>query len=405
MLHINGERLIADLRTLANFGKAGAGVDRVALSPQDIEARRWLCDRLREAGLEARMDRVGNVVGEYPKVQKSVLIGSHTDTVPRGGWLDGALGVIYGLEIARSQRESGGTPSVGVDVISFEDEEGTYLPCLGSRSFCGTVTDSEIGAAKSKSGATLTNALGIVQNELPPFRLNPARHLAYLEAHIEQGPRLETAGRRVGIVTGIVGIRRFRVTAHGQADHAGTTPIAMRKDAAAALFKLAVRIGSEFPRLGGPDTVWNIGTFALWPDAANVVPNKAEMTLEFRDTEIATLDRLERAFLDWVTEAASGPVAVEAAPTARLAPAAMAAQLGEILTTAAAEHGESALSLPSGAGHDGMFLASFVPSAMIFVPSIGGRSHDVTENTAESDIIFGCQVLATATDNLIRTLA
>ena len=127
------------------------------------------------------------------------------------------------------------------------------------------------------------------------------------------------------------------------------------------------------------------------------------MTLEFRDTEIATLDRLERALLDWVTEAASGPVAVEAAPTARLAPAAMAAQLGEILTTAAAEHGESALSLPSGAGHDSMFLASLVPSAMIFVPSIGGRSHDVTENTAESDIIFGCQVLATAAHNLIRT--
>jgi N-carbamoyl-L-amino-acid hydrolase len=405
MLRINGDRLIADLRTLASFGKAGLGVDRVALSPEDIEARRWLCGRLREAGLDARMDRVGNVIGEYPMVQKSVLIGSHTDTVPRGGWLDGALGVIYGLEIARSQRESVGTPSVGVDVISFEDEEGTYLPCLGSRSFCGTVADSEIGAAKSKNDATLASALSIVQNEVPPLRLNPARHLAYLEAHIEQGPRLEAAGCRVGIVTGIAGIRRFRVTAHGQADHAGTTPIAMRKDAVAALFRLAVRIGSEFPRLGGPDTVWNIGTFAVWPGAANVVPNKAEMTLEFRDTEMATLDRLERAFLDWVAELASGPVAVEAEPTARIAPTAMAAQLGKILATAAAEHGESALSLPSGAGHDAMFLASLVPSAMMFVPSIGGRSHDVTENTAESDIVFGCQVLATATDNLIRTLA
>lgn len=405
MLRINGERLIADLRTLASFGKAGLGVDRVALSPEDIEARRWLCGRLREAGLDARMDRVGNVIGEYPMVQKSVLIGSHTDTVPRGGWLDGALGVIYGLEIARSQRESGGTPSAGVDVISFEDEEGTYLPCLGSRSFCGTVTDSEIGAAKSKNDATLASALSIVQNEVPPLRLNPARHLAYLEAHIEQGPRLEAAGCRVGIVTGIAGIRRFRVTAHGQADHAGTTPIAMRKDAVAALFRLAVRIGSEFPRLGGPDTVWNIGTFAVWPGAANVVPNKAEMTMEFRDTEMATLDRLEHAFLDWVAELASGPVAVEAEPTARIAPTAMAAQLGKVLAAAAAEHGESALSLPSGAGHDAMFLASLVPSAMMFVPSIGGRSHDVTENTAESDIVFGCQVLATATDNLIRTLA
>lgn len=405
MLRINGERLIVDLRTLAGIGKAGSGVDRVALSPEDIEARRWLCGRLREAGLEARMDRIGNVVGEYPMLQKSILIGSHTDTVPCGGWLDGALGVIYGLEIARSLRETGSTPSVGVDVVSFEDEEGTYLPCLGSRSFCGNVTDSEIAAAKAKSGATLASALGALQNEAAPLRLDPTRHLAYLEAHIEQGPRLEAAGRRVGIVTGIVGIRRFRVTAHGQADHAGTTPIAMRKDAAAALFRLAVRIGSEFPRLGGPDTVWNIGTFVVRPGAANVVPSEAEMTLEFRDTETATLDRLERAFLDWVAESARGPAAVDAEPTARIAPAAMAAQVGKVLAAAAAEHGDSALSMPSGAGHDAMFLASLIPSAMMFVPSIGGRSHDITENTAESDIVFGCQVLATATDTLIRTLA
>lgn len=405
MLRINGERLIADLRTLASIGKAGSGVDRVALSPEDIEARHWLCGRLREAGLDPHMDRVGNVIGEYPMVQKSILIGSHTDTVPRGGWLDGALGVIYGLEIARSLRENGDKPAVGVDVISFEDEEGTYLPCFGSRSFCGLLTEAEVAAAKSKSGVTLPSALGLLRNEEQSIRLNAARHLAYFEAHIEQGPRLEAAARRVGIVTAIVGIRRFRVTAVGQADHAGTTPIAMRKDAAVALFRLAARIGSEFPRLGNPDTVWNIGTFVVWPGAANVVPSKAEMTLEFRDTELATLDRLERALLDWVSESKSGQVSINAEPTARIKPTAMDAKLRKVLAAAAAEHEDSALSMPSGAGHDAMFLADFVPSAMMFVPSIGGRSHDVTEDTAESDIVFGCQVLATTTDNLIRSLA
>jgi N-carbamoyl-L-amino-acid hydrolase len=405
MLRINGERLIADLRTLASIGKADSGVDRVALSREDIEARHWLCGRLREAGLNPHMDRVGNVIGEYPVVRKSILIGSHTDTVPRGGWLDGALGVIYGLEIARSLRETGSQSAVGVDVISFEDEEGTYLPCFGSRNFCGLLTEAEIGVAKSKSGATLANALGILQNEEQPIRLNPSRHLAYLEAHIEQGPRLEAAARRIGIVTAIVGIRRFRVTALGQADHAGTTPIAMRKDAAAALFRLVARVDSEFPRLGNPDTVWNIGTFAVWPGAANVVPSKAEMTLEFRDTETATLDRLERALMDWVAESKGGSVSINAEPTARIKPTAMAAQLGKILAAAAVAHEGRALSMPSGAGHDAMFLADFVPSAMMFVPSIGGRSHDITEDTGESDIVFGCQVLATAADNLIRSLS
>lgn len=405
MLIINGERLMDDLRTLARIGPYQTGVDRVALSPQDIEARRWLCGRLRDAGLKARMDRVGNVVGEYPKVQKAVLIGSHTDTVPRGGWLDGALGVVYGLEIARAHIESGSTAPIGVDVVSFSDEEGTYLPCLGSRTFCGGLPDAEIAAARSKSGALLTTALDALQNEAPVLRLDLARHVAYLEAHIEQGPRLETSGQRVGVVTGIVGIRRFRLTARGQADHAGTTPIAMRKDAAATLFKLAVRVGSEFPQIGGPDTVWNIGTFAVKPGAANVVPSEAEMTLEFRDTETATLDRLEQTVMGWVAEVSGGPVAIEIEPTARISPAAMAANLGEFLTAAAIEHGDRPLSMPSGAGHDAMFLTKLVPSAMMFIPSIGGRSHDITENTADGDIIFGCQVMATATDALIRASA
>jgi beta-ureidopropionase / N-carbamoyl-L-amino-acid hydrolase len=185
MLRINGERLIADLRTLATFGQVGTRVDRIALSQEDIAARRWLCGRLRDAGLAPRMDQVGNVHGAYPGVREAVLIGSHTDTVPRGGWLDGALGVIYGLEIARTLREAGASDT-GVDVVSFQDEEGTYLPCLGSRSFCDTVTATEIATARSKSGAALATALEPLKGEAPPLRLDPDRHIAFLEAHIEQ---------------------------------------------------------------------------------------------------------------------------------------------------------------------------------------------------------------------------
>src|SRR5215475_7167022 len=136
MTRINGDRLLSDLRELAVIGKFGTGVDRVAFSEADIEARRWVMRKLKAAGLEAGMDRVGNVLGRTPDVSTAVLIGSHTDTVPKGGWLDGALGVVYGLEIARSTIEAGGHGMTGIDVISFQDEEGTFLPFLGSRSFC-----------------------------------------------------------------------------------------------------------------------------------------------------------------------------------------------------------------------------------------------------------------------------
>jgi len=405
MIEIDGDRLLDDLRALAAFGKAGTGVDRIAFSGADLEARRWLAGRLREIGLEAGLDRVGNVYGRDPRAVRTVLIGSHSDTVPMGGWLDGALGVIYGLEIARAAREAGLPGDAGIDVISFQDEEGTYLPCLGSLSFCGDLAADAVAAARAKGGEMLTAALARVADEGEAFRLDPARHRAYVEAHIEQGPRLEAAGRRIGIVTGLVGIRRFRIVAQGQADHAGTTPMAMRKDAGAALFALAHRIGTEFPARGSADTVWNIGNIVLRPGAANVVPSEGEMILEFRDTQAAVLDRLEHDVLGWVAAASEpGGVRLTIEPTTRIPPTLMAPELGEALAAAAAECGESALPLPSGAGHDAMVVGRFIPAAMLFVPSIGGRSHDITENTSDADIVAGCRVLAAAVGKILKTL-
>jgi N-carbamoyl-L-amino-acid hydrolase len=404
MALINAARLIADLRELATIGKFDTGVDRVALSAADIEARRWLMGRMREAGLAAQMDSLGNVYGAYPNADRAILIGSHTDTVPKGGWLDGALGVIYGLEIARAAIEAGGASRVGIDVIAFQDEEGSFLPCLGSRSFCENVTETEIRAARSKDGMALTEALAALRDEGPLIRRDPKRVLCYLEAHIEQGPRLESLGRRIGVVTGLVGIRRFRIRCQGQADHAGTTPMPMRKDAGMALFRLGTRIADEFPRLGGPDTVWNIGNIALRPGAANVVPSEGEMTLEFRDTDTATLDRLEQNVLAWVAEANSGPVLMNAEPTARIAPTQMTEHLAEAIAAAAGEYEEDPIFMPSGAGHDAMVLGRFMPAGMLFVPSIGGRSHDIAEDTSEADIALGCEVLAAAVAKLRRQL-
>jgi N-carbamoyl-L-amino-acid hydrolase len=401
---IDPERLIADLRELASIGKLGTGVDRVALSAADIAARRWLLRRMREAGLAAQMDRVGNVYGRYPGTDRAILLGSHTDTVPKGGWLDGALGVIYGLEIARASIEHGSASRVGVDVVDFQDEEGWFLPFLGSRSFCDEVADTDIRAAKCNDGTRLADALDTLRNEDVLIRRDPERVLCYLEAHIEQGPRLEAMGRRIGVVTGLVGIRRLRTRSRGQADHAGTTPMAMRRDAGMALFRLAAQIADGFPRLGSSNTVWNIGNIALRPGAANVVPSEGEMTLEFRDTEMSTLDRLEQNVLAWVAETRGGPVTMHAEPAERIAPTRMAEHLAAAIAAAASERGEEPVFMPSGAGHDAMVLARFMPAAMMFVPSIGGRSHDVAEDTSEADIAFGCEVLATAVAKLRRQL-
>jgi N-carbamoyl-L-amino-acid hydrolase len=401
MPRINAIRLIADLRSLAKFGQAGTGVDRTAFSSQDHAARQWLRGRMAEAGLDARIDRLGNVIGRYPGVRRAVVIGSHTDTVPKGGWLDGAYGVICGLEIARSLLERGGVSTLGVDVASFQDEEGTFLPFLGSRSFCGDLSDAELGRIKSKDGTPLTAALTAAAYGGDAARYDPARHAAYLEAHIEQGPRLEAEQRRIGVVSGIVGIRRLRILAKGQADHAGTTPMAMRRDAGAALLRLAARVLAEFPAKASAETVWNIGRIEFRPGAANVVPAEAEMMLEIRDTAVAKLDELEACVAEWVADSARrGSVSIEAEPVARILPTAMSPEIGGLIGAAAREHHAEPLPMPSGAGHDAMVVGRFMPAAMLFVPSIGGRSHDIVEDTSEDDLALGCEVLAATVEKL-----
>ncbi|MDC7789978.1 M20 family metallo-hydrolase [Rhodoplanes sp. TEM] len=401
---IRGDRLLDDLRTLARFGGLAPGVDRIALSADDLAARRWLVDRLAAAGLDAGMDRLGNVLGRDPRAARAILVGSHSDTVPRGGWLDGAMGVIYGLEIARAFREAGGGP-VGIDVVSFQDEEGTYLPFLGSRAFCGTLKDGEIDAARAEDGRTLADALAPLAGEPAPFRLDPTRHVAFLEAHIEQGPRLEASGQKIGVVTGITGIRRFRITATGAANHAGTTPMGMRRDAGAALVRLAAWIGETFPALGGPETVWNIGAMTFRPGAANVVPGEAEMAVEMRDLDVAILDRMEAALAERVAGESRDGVAIAMVRTTLVAPTVMGREIVAALSAAAVAAGHPPVLLPSGAGHDAMEVGRVLPAGMLFVPSIGGISHHVAENTADADIVLGCQVLADAISRLMQNLA
>jgi N-carbamoyl-L-amino-acid hydrolase len=352
------------------------------------------------AGLNATIDAVGNVLGRAPGEGEGVLIGSHTDTVPKGGWLDGALGVMYGLEIARAILAADNAAIV--DVISFQDEEGTFLPCLGSKSLCREVADEDVDQARSPAGDSLREVLARAEIGAEHMRLERGRYRAYLEAHIEQGPRLEAAGKRVGVVTGIVGIRRFLVSALGRTDHAGTTPMSMRKDAGASLLHIGAHILKRFEKAAGPDTVWNIGKVTFEPGAANVVPGRAEMLVEFRDTAAERLDKLDAILTEVIAQQqVEGVVEVEASLTASMAPIAMDDTLGEVMAAAVRGLGEDPMHMPSGAGHDAMVLARHLPTALLFVPSIGGRSHDTSEDTSEDDIIFGCQALANAVAHIV----
>ncbi len=401
MIRIDRRRLLADMRKLAEFGKIGTGVNRPAFSAADMEARAWLCERMADAGLDAEIDGVGNVFGRSRANGPGVLIGSHSDSVPRGGWLDGAMGVVYGIEIARAAAD--GAERRAVDVIAFEDEEGSYLPVLGSGSFCGDLGDGEIDAARNASGDSLAAAIaGAGIADRPAARFEDGRYRAYLAAHIEQGPRLETEGKQIGVVTAIVGIRRFRIAFKGRADHAGTTPMDMRLDAGGASIRTAGDLMDVFERTAGPETVWNIGKLTFEPGAANVVPSGAEFLFEFRDTDKVVMDALEQRLHEIVREAnAAGPVVVSAEKTANIAPTPMDPALGDAIEAATRDAGAVSMRMPSGGGHDAMVLARHMPTAMLFVPSIGGRSHDVEEDTDDDDIVLGCEVLARVVDRLL----
>ena len=403
---INAERLLADLRHLATFGKVGTGVCRAAMSPEDIEARHWLVERMRAAGLDAEIDRVGNVLGRSRRRGPALLIGSHSDSQPRGGWLDGSLGVIYGLEIARALGECDETADCAVDVISFQDEEGTLYGCLGSRAFGGKLTAEDIDAASSRDDRPLRDVIAAAGlSDRPLLQLDPERHAAYLEAHIEQGRVLDDAGEKIGVVTRIVGIRQQRIRFVGEANHAGTTQMPIRKDAGVALIDFAYNIRQVFSEIAGPSTVWTIGQIDLDPGAASIIPGAAEMTLQYRDPELERLDRLEEAVQEMAAAVQNaGVVEVATTPRAPIPPSLMDEGLQEHIAGAAAQHAPGAWRrMPSAAGHDPMILVDRLPCAMLFIPSIGGISHDFAEDSHEEDIALGCQVLATAAAAICRS--
>jgi beta-ureidopropionase / N-carbamoyl-L-amino-acid hydrolase len=394
-LHADGARVLADLHALRSIGAYKTGVHKPTFSEPHMRSLEWLAQRLAEAGLTAAIDGIGNVLGTATKSGPKLLAGSHLESQNFAGWLDGPLGVVYALEAARIINPDPNANGA-VEVAAWCDEEGHFGSFLGSRSYVGAVTDDDIDAARDRnSDRTMRDALrevGLAGRARETAERG--RHIGYLEAHIEQGQTLESGDVKIGVVTSIVGIWQYRISFSGEQNHAGTTPMDVRKDAGLALARFCVTIDDRFPKLSGPRTVWTTGRITLDPGAPSIIPGRAEMLFQIRDDDPAVIDRLEDLLRSMAAEASAHgrcDVAVERLRTG--APAMMDATFQQTIEAASADFaGGRSVRMPSGAGHDAQILATIMPAGMLFVPSIGGISHHWSENTGDADIVTGAQV-------------
>jgi len=393
MTMIDTAAFLRDLHALRQIGAFRTGVHRPTYSPQDMESRRWLVDRLTACGLEASIDGIGNVYGRHKGPGPHVLAGSHIETQNEAGWLDGALGVVAAVALARA-----GLP---VDVCAFADEEGHFEGgFLGSRSIIGELPEAEIDRSRDRAGrTTLRDALRAAGLEgKPRMRLEAGRHKGFLEMHIEQGTQLEQAGLRIGVVTGIVAIWQWRLAVTGQQDHAGGTTMAERKDAGLTAVRLLAAIDAEFPRICGERSTWTTGRIVLEPGAPSIIPGSATVLFQFRDVSAEVLARMEAALRALVLEANRRErCTVTLEPISKAIPALCDPAMMRALSGAAEQLAPGAWqAMPSGAGHDAQNIARVMPAAMLFVPSIGGISHHWAEDTKDEDLALGVQVLGEA---------
>jgi allantoate deiminase len=391
--------LASDLEEAARIGADGGGVSRFAWTPELARANEWLVGRLQELGLETEIDAAGNVLGRWEEGEgTAVLVGSHLDTVPRGGRYDGALGVLAALEVVRTLRREGVSLLRPLWIVSFNDEEGSRFQTgmLGSRAFIGDLDPEDW----RRRGVADAMAAGGFDFE----RLGEAKAVdrvgAYLELHIEQGPVLEQEGLDLGIVSGIAGLLGFRVRLSGEANHAGTTPMASRRDALAGAARIVLELRDEARSRG--DMTANVGILTVAPGGFNVIPGTAEFTIDTRAGDANAFARAEKFVRETLERvAAEEQLELEVTETHRKQPTPLDPELQELLARAAAAEGAIARSMPSGAGHDAMVLAKHIPAAMLFVPSRAGISHSPDEYTSPEQCELGARVLARAVRALV----
>ena len=401
-LRVDAERLRARFDALAAIGATGdGGVHRPALGQDHLRARQWFLDEGRAIGLDTHVDGAGNHSATLACGQAgapALLLGSHLDSVRHGGRFDGALGVLAALEALQVVKEAGLELDTNLEAIDFTDEEGTHLGFLGSLAVTGALTADELGRPGSGvevfqaalAGAELTDT------SILSAARDPKTIAGYLELHIEQGNRLNAAVADIGVVTGIVGLRRQKVTYIGRADHAGTISMTDRLDAGqgAAGLMLAAR---SMVMTAFPDSVVNIGVIAFEPGAMNVVPERACLTLEFRAPVAEDLERLGVVLKSLVrAEAKSRNLEAEVEEVDGIQPVQLDQRAQGALAGAATRIGLKQIAMPSGAGHDAQAMARICPAGMIFVPSAGGFSHSAREFTDWDDCVNGANVLLQA---------
>ncbi|MBK1854948.1 Zn-dependent hydrolase [Verrucomicrobiaceae bacterium 5K15] len=407
-LRVQIERIKEDLLALASIGRNedDRGNYRMAFTDHDMAGKRWLQQRIEDAGLQASMDGAANVSGVLDGKDGGprIFVGSHIDTVPCAGMLDGALGVVVGLECLRVLKESGTNLQRAIELIAFSDEEGRFGGTFGSESFTGLVNVERIESSVDLNGVRLFDAMQA--HGLDPLKALDARRpaeeiLAYLELHIEQGPVLDEQRLQVGIVDNITGLRSWSLKFAGEANHAGTTPMDYRKDAFMGLADFAHEIPRILEENGGEHSRATIGKAEILPGAPNSVPGNVEFSLDFRDPSPEKLDELSLAFQRALAAISRRrKLMFEFSVQGEIHPVDCDLNLVKILQFAADDLDLRSLNMLSGAAHDAQVVGRIAPMGMVFVPSQGGVSHSPAEWTAWEDVEAGANVMLQALQHL-----
>jgi N-carbamoyl-L-amino-acid hydrolase len=399
-LRVDFSRLQADIETLASIGRReDHGIHRIAFSEAFMEAHAWLQERARAAGLHVRVDDALNVVVRCgdPSAHDVVTTGSHIDSVPGGGHLDGALGVVAGLEALRRLQESGAALARPVELVAFTDEEGRFGGMLGSQAFSGRLTPETILGARDLAGDSLVETMRSLDlDALHVLRAarSPGTVRSFVELHIEQGPVLDRAGVHIGVVEGIVGLFKWDCRLLGTGNHAGTTPMNMRLDAFQGLAEFAGEIDRILEENGSEASVATIGRVELKPGAPNVVPARVDFSLEVRDIDPDVIAALGDGFRKALSAIARRRgLMFEYEVLSEIDPVTCDRAIVGTIERVAGELGVESRRLPSGAAHDAQMIAELAPIGMIFVPSKDGRSHSPAEWTSWESIEIGANCL------------
>jgi beta-ureidopropionase / N-carbamoyl-L-amino-acid hydrolase len=400
-LTINMDRLRKDILELAGIGRdeAEGGLYRMAFTPADMEGRRWLRDRIEEAGLEPVMDGAANLGTRYggQPGEPIVMVGSHIDTVPNAGYLDGTLGVLIGLEAVRRFKEEGIETRLPLELISFSDEEGRFGGLFGSQAVAGELNPDLIRTARDLNGVSLVEAMaacGFDAMEALNARRDRDTIHSYLELHIEQGPVLDRERIPIGVVENITGLFKWSVRLEGVPNHAGTTPMDMRRDPFMGLAEFAGEIPRILEENGSELSRATIGKVDLFPGAANTVPGEVVFSMDVRDTSREVMDQLSDAFRKALSAIARRrKLQFHFDLLSDVEPAPCDPGLVETIEAEARKLGLPSLRMPSGAAHDAQIMSHIAPIGMVFVPSKDGRSHSPAEWTAWEDIEAGANVV------------